>query len=149
MLDDNFHSPERHVATRDAVGSTGAPFIRGYSLQEMLNCRKQLHWVKFQIRQILRNISGKFPYALQNEFRYLGFLGVREGAVRWEWSDDLKEKSEQATRLQLDLFESYDISGYNPPENSDPPPRRKQPQHDHVDKPRQIFDFLVLTIVSL
>ena len=97
VLDDNLHSPERHVATRDAVGSTGAPFIRGHSLQEMLNGRKQLHWVKFQIRQILRNVPGQFPYALQNEFCYLGFLGVREGAVRWEWSDDLKEKSGQGT----------------------------------------------------
>lgn len=97
MLDDNLHSPERHVAARDAVGSTGAPFIWWHSLQEMLNCRKQLHRVKFQIRQILRNIPGQFPYALQNEFRYLGFLGVRDGAVRWERSDDLKEKSKQAT----------------------------------------------------
>jgi hypothetical protein len=74
VLDDNLHSPEWHVATRDAVGSTGAPFVRGHSLEEMLDCRKQLHWVKFQIRQILRNIPRQFPYALQNEFRYLGFL---------------------------------------------------------------------------
>jgi hypothetical protein len=127
MLDDNFHCSEGHVATRDAVGSTSAPFIRGHSLQEMLNCRKQLHWVKFQIRQILRNIPGQFPYALQNEFRYLGFRGVREGAVRWKWSDDLEEKSEQGARLQLDLFKSYDIFGYNPPENGDPAPRREHP----------------------
>ena len=149
MLDDDLHSPERHVATRDAVGSTGAPFIWGHSLQEMLNCRKQLHWVKFQIRQILRNISGQFPYTLQNEFRYLGFLRVRMGAVRWKWSDDLKEKSEQGTGLQLDIFKFYDISEYNTPENGDPAPRREQPEHDHVDEPRQVFDFLVLTIVSL
>jgi hypothetical protein len=127
MLDDNLHSPERHVTTRDAVGSTGAPFIRGHSLQKMLNCREQLHWVKFQIRQILRNIPGQFPYALQNEFCYLGFLGVREGAVRWEWSDDLKEKSEQGTRSQLELFKSYDIFGYNSPENGNPAPRREHP----------------------
>ena len=40
MLDDNLHSPEWHVATGYAVGSTGAPLIRGHSLQEMLNCRK-------------------------------------------------------------------------------------------------------------
>ena len=106
MLDDNLHSPERHVATRDTVGSTSAPFIRGHSLQEMLNGRKQLHWVKFQICQILRNVPGQFPYALQNEFCYLGFLGVREGAVRWERSDDLKEKSKQGTILQLELFVS-------------------------------------------
>lgn len=32
MLDDHLHRPERHVATRDTVGSTGAPFIRGHSL---------------------------------------------------------------------------------------------------------------------
>lgn len=127
MLDDNLHSPERHVATRNAVGSTGTPFIRGHSLQEMLNCGKQLHWVKLQIRQILRNIPRQFPYALQNEFRYLGFLGVREGAIRWEWSDDLKEKSEQGTRLQLDGFESCDIFKYNTPENGDPAPRREHP----------------------
>jgi hypothetical protein len=104
MLDDNLQGPEWQVTTGDAVGSTGAPFIRGHSLQEMLNCRKQLHWVKFQIRQILRNIRGQFPYALQNEFRYLGFLGVRDSAVRWEWSDNLKKKSEQGARLQLELF---------------------------------------------
>ncbi len=111
MLDDNLHSPEWHIATRDAVGGTGAPLIRGDGLQEMLNCRKQLHWIKFQIRQVLGNIPGQFPYALQNEFRYLGFLGVRERAVRREWSDDLKEKSEQGTRLQLGRFESYDVFG--------------------------------------
>lgn len=103
MLNNNLHSPERHIATRDAVGSTGPPFIRGHSLEEMLYCRKQFHWVEFQIRQILRNIPGQFPYALQNEFGYLGFLGVRDGSVRREWSDDLKEKCEQATRLQLDF----------------------------------------------
>jgi hypothetical protein len=56
MLDDNFHSSERHVATRYAVGSAGAPLVRRHSLQEMLNCRKQLHRVKFQICQILRDI---------------------------------------------------------------------------------------------
>ena len=88
----------------------------------MLNGRKQLHRVKFQIRQILRNDLGQFPYALQNEFCYLGFLGVREGAVRWEWSDDLKEKSEQGTILQLEFFKSQ---GYILPENDDSAPRRE------------------------
>ena len=98
VLDDNLHSPERHVTTRYAVGSTGAPLVRGHSLQEMLNCREQLYWVKFQICQILRNIPGQFPDALQNEFRYLGFLGVHDRAVRWERPDDLKEESKQGTR---------------------------------------------------
>jgi len=56
MLDDDLHSPEWHVAARYAVGSSSAPLIWWHCLQEMLNGRKQLHWVKFQICQILRDI---------------------------------------------------------------------------------------------
>jgi hypothetical protein len=105
MLNDNLHSPKRHVAARYTVGSAGAPLVRGHSLQEMFNCRKQLHRVKFQICQILRNIPGQFPDTLQNEFRHLGFLGVRGRAIRWERPDDLKEESEQGSRRQSDHFQ--------------------------------------------
>lgn len=105
MLNDNLHSPKRHVATGYTVGGAGAPLVRGHSLQEMFNCRKQLHRVKFQICQILRNISGQFPDTLQNEFCHLGFLGVRDRAIRWERPDDLKEESEQASRQQSDHFQ--------------------------------------------
>ena len=100
MLDDNLHGPERHVTTRYPVGGTGTPLIWRHSLKEMLDCWKQLYWVKFQICQVLRNIPGQFPYALQNEFGHLSFLGVHYRAVRWERSNNLKEKSEQATRQQ-------------------------------------------------
>jgi hypothetical protein len=110
VLDDNLHGPERHVTTRYAVGSAGSPLIWRHSLKEMLNCRKQLYWVKFQICQVLRNIPGQFPYALKNEFSHLGFLGVRYRAIRREGSDNLKEESEQATRQQSDHFQ---IGRYN------------------------------------
>ena len=109
VLDDNLHSPERHVTTRYAVGSAGTPLVWRHSLQEMLNCRKQLHRVKFQVCQVLRNIPGQFPDTLQNEFCYLGFLRVRERAVRRERSDNLKEEGEQGTRRQSDHFQ---IIGY-------------------------------------
>ena len=93
VLNDNLHSPERHVTTRHAVCSTSAPLIWRHSLQEMLNRREQLHRVKFQICQVLRNVSGQFPDALQNELGDLGFLGVSTRAIRWERSDYLKEKT--------------------------------------------------------
>lgn len=94
VLNDNLHSPERHVTTRYAVCSTSAPLVWRHSLQEMFNCREQLYWVEFQICQVLRNISGQFPDAFQNEFCDLGFLGVSERAIRWERPDYLKEKTE-------------------------------------------------------
>ena len=94
VLNDNLHSPERHVTTRYAVCSTSAPLIWRHSLQEMLNRGEQLHWVKFQICQVLWNISGQFPDALQDEFCDLGFLGVGARAIRWERPDYLKEKTE-------------------------------------------------------
>lgn len=94
VLNDNLHSPERHVTTRYAVCSTSAPLVWRDSLQEMLNRREQFDWVKFQICQVLRNVSGQFPDALQNEFCDLGFLGVCSRAVRWKRSDNLKEKTE-------------------------------------------------------
>lgn len=94
MLDDDLHSPERHVATRYAVGSTSAPLVRRYCLQEVFNRREQFYWVKFQICEVLRNIPGQFPNALQNKFRDLGFLGISVRAVRRERSDYLKEESE-------------------------------------------------------
>ena len=43
----------------------------------------------------------------------------------------------------------HHMDGDNTPENCDPTPCGKQPQHDHVDKSRQILDFLVRTVVSL
>jgi hypothetical protein len=60
----------------------------------VLDCRKQLHRVKFQICKILWNISGQFPYALQNELGDFGFLRVSECAIGREWPNDLKEKGE-------------------------------------------------------
>jgi hypothetical protein len=94
MLDDDLHSPEWHVATRYAVGSTSAPLVRRHSLQEVFNCREQFYWVKFQVCEVLRNVPGQFPNALQNKFRDLGFLGIGVCAVRWERPDYLEEESE-------------------------------------------------------
>jgi hypothetical protein len=65
----------------------------------VLDGRKQLHWIKFQICQILRNIPGQFPYALQNELSDFGFLRVGESAIGGEWPDNLKEEGEQRTEL--------------------------------------------------
>ena len=46
-------------------------------------------------------------------------------------------------------YAKHDVVGDNAPENRDPTPRGEQPQHDHVDKSRQVFDFLIWTVVSL
>ena len=43
----------------------------------------------------------------------------------------------------------HDAEGDNIPENRDPTPCGEQPQHDHIDKSRQVFNFLVWTVVGL
>jgi hypothetical protein len=63
----------------------------------VLDCRKQLNWVEFQVCQVLWNIPGQFPYTLQNELGDFGFLGVGECAIGRERPNDLKEKGEQST----------------------------------------------------
>ena len=51
--------------------------------------------------------------------------------------------------MMVRSFAKHDVVGDAIPEDSDSSPRGEQPQHDHVDKPGQVFDLLVLTVVCL